>query len=177
MTEEPKQEVKDNLQKPSALKHGAFSKILFLPGEDPAEFDQLLDELNSEFQPTGRAEEEIIEELARAKWVARRQPLFQHVTILQMKKKRENSYEYVRVDGKLCKKRVDPPKPAETVDEALLELGEIVTLDYVAKELDVDAKLQAKIDRLLRRFWQIRVEKQLRIPKDGKTIEGRATPH
>jgi hypothetical protein len=43
----------------------------------------------------------------------------------------------------------------------LLELGNLVTLDHLDKELDVESKLQTKIDRLFKRFFQIRGMKSL----------------
>jgi hypothetical protein len=55
-----------------------------------------------------------------------------------------------------------PVQPAEkSNDELLLELGNLVTLDHLDKELDVENKLQTKIDRLFKRFFQIRAMKSL----------------
>jgi hypothetical protein len=55
-----------------------------------------------------------------------------------------------------------PDQPAEkTNDELLLELGKLVTLDHLDKELDVENKLQAKIDRLFKRLYQIKAMKSL----------------
>jgi hypothetical protein len=46
-------------------------------------------------------------------------------------------------------------------DDLLLELGNLVTLDYLDKELDVQNKLQSKIDRLFKRFFQMKAMKPL----------------
>ena len=55
-----------------------------------------------------------------------------------------------------------PVQPAEkTNDELLLELGDLVTLDHLDKELDVENKLLVKLDRLFKRFCQIRAMKPL----------------
>lgn len=55
-----------------------------------------------------------------------------------------------------------PDQPAEkTNDELLLELGKLVTLDHLDKELDVENKLQAKIDRLFKWLYQIKAMKSL----------------
>jgi hypothetical protein len=54
----------------------------------------------------------------------------------------------------------EPPKEKST-DELLLELGNLVTLDHLNKELEVEMKLLAKLDRLLKRFFQIRAMKPL----------------
>jgi hypothetical protein len=48
-----------------ALKHGGYSGIALLPGEDPAAFQQLHSDLIAEFAPDGRLEEDIVESIAR----------------------------------------------------------------------------------------------------------------
>ena len=53
-----------------------------------------------------------------------------------------------------------PPKE-KTTDERLLELGDFVSLDHLDKELEVENKLMAKLDRLLKRFFQIKAMKPL----------------
>ena len=53
-----------------------------------------------------------------------------------------------------------PPKE-KTTDERLLELGDFVSLGHLDKELDVENKLMAKLDRLLKRFFQIKAMKPL----------------
>ena len=54
----------------------------------------------------------------------------------------------------------EPPKEKSN-DELLLELGNFVTLDHLDKSLEVEMKLLAKHDRLLKRFFQIRAMKPL----------------
>jgi hypothetical protein len=54
----------------------------------------------------------------------------------------------------------EPPKEKSN-DELLLELGNLVTLDHLDKELDVENKLMAKLDRLFKRFFQIKATKPL----------------
>jgi hypothetical protein len=60
---------------------------------------------------------------------------------------------------------VPPAVPAKTAEqrahEALLELGHLLTLDQLEKELDVESKLQSKIDRLFKRFFQMKAMKQI----------------
>lgn len=51
-----------------ALKHGAYSGMSLLPGEDPAEFEKLHKELVAEYAPTGQHEHEIVETIARLIW-------------------------------------------------------------------------------------------------------------
>jgi hypothetical protein len=56
-----------------ALKHGAYSEAVLLPGEDPSEFEELHRGLVEELTPNGRLEEETVAALARLVW--RRQNL------------------------------------------------------------------------------------------------------
>jgi hypothetical protein len=51
-----------------ALKHGGYSGMSLLPGEDPAEFEKLHKELIAEYGPTGQHEHEIVETIARLIW-------------------------------------------------------------------------------------------------------------
>ncbi len=55
-----------NFRRP--LKHGAYSGMSLLPGEDPAEFEKQHKKLIAEYAPTGHHEHEIIETVARLMW-------------------------------------------------------------------------------------------------------------
>ncbi len=56
----------------NAFKHGLYSKQLILPGEDPAEFDELRATLCGEHQPANTTEEILVDELAQNFWRMRR---------------------------------------------------------------------------------------------------------
>ena len=161
--------------KPPALKHGAFSKILILPGEDPAEFEKLRNGLILEYRPSGESERETIDEIARAMWQARRTGVYQHVKYLRTKAKRAANLAAVNEQRQKVfhQPPLAPPPDPQTVDEALLDLGDVIAFDYVGKEMDVDAKLQAKIDRLFRRFFQIKASKQIDRLAGPQVIENR----
>ena len=45
---------------PPALKHGAYSATTLLPGEDPAEFEKLHQELIAELKPSGALEDDAV---------------------------------------------------------------------------------------------------------------------
>jgi hypothetical protein len=51
-----------------AIKHGGYSGMSLLPGEDPAEFKKQHGELIAEYAPTGQHEHEIVETMARLMW-------------------------------------------------------------------------------------------------------------
>src|SRR5581483_7051226 len=52
----------------NSLKHGLASGALILPGEDPAAFESLLDDLMKEQQPANPTEELLIHEMAQSWW-------------------------------------------------------------------------------------------------------------
>jgi hypothetical protein len=52
----------------NGLKYGLYAETLILPGEDPAEFDAMLDRLDAEHQPATPTEEIFVSQLAMASW-------------------------------------------------------------------------------------------------------------
>src|SRR5262245_14616301 len=56
----------------NALKHGAFSKIAIIPGEDPQEFEELHSALIEEWKPVGPTEEDTVLSIAKGIWRKRR---------------------------------------------------------------------------------------------------------
>ena len=159
---------------PSALKHGAFSEILILPGEDPQDFEDLKNGLFAEYKPSGISEERVIMAIARALWQERRLVLFQHVQHARVRRSDPddggNAMAKAIHDFKVkhhytSEPFVPKPVPVRTAEEraneALLELGHLLTLDQLEKELDVESKLQSKIDRLFKRLFQMKAMKQI----------------
>src|ERR1700682_5349000 len=65
---------------PPALKHGAYSIVMLLPGEDEAAFDCLHQSLIAELGPEGALEEHVVANMARFVW--RRE----HLDILRVAK-------------------------------------------------------------------------------------------
>lgn len=58
----------------NALKHGASAKTLFLPSEDPAQFDLLLDDAYEQYKPATAEEEGLVYDSVEGKWyLSRRQ--------------------------------------------------------------------------------------------------------
>jgi hypothetical protein len=159
---------------PSALKHGAFSEILILPGEDPQDFENLKNGLFAEYKPSGISEERLMMAIARALWQERRLALYQHVQHARIRKSSPDDggnamakalHEFRVKHLGWSEPFVPKPIPVRTAEEraheALLELGHLLTLDQLEKELDVESKLQSKIDRLFKRFFQMKAMKQI----------------
>jgi hypothetical protein len=61
---------------PSALKHGAFATVAFLPWEDPQEFEKLHDALIEEWMPIGPTERDAVFSIAKGMWRKRRVQYF-----------------------------------------------------------------------------------------------------
>src|SRR6516164_4330050 len=55
-------------RKKNALTHGIYGKDILLPWESREEFEKLLAELQDEFRPSGRMENEIVFDLAHLRW-------------------------------------------------------------------------------------------------------------
>ena len=166
---------------PNSLKHGAFSEILILPGEAAQDFEHLKNDLFAEYKPSGISEERVLIAVAKALRQERRLALYQHVQHARAAKssseRRGNpiamaeSLRQFRIrKGLIAPDEVAPepkvPAPPqksaeERINDELLELGNLLTLDQLEKELEVEFKLQAKIDRLLKRFFQIKTMKQI----------------
>ena len=52
----------------NGLKYGLYAQTLILPGEDPAEFDALLDRFHAEYQPSTPTEEAFVSQIVMATW-------------------------------------------------------------------------------------------------------------
>jgi hypothetical protein len=120
----------------------------------------------------------VIIALAKALWQERRLALYQRVQRARVVKsssewrggrnpladylgQRDSKKSIIRSDDvapELPAPAAPSPKSAE---EQLLELGNLLSFDQLEKEVEVESKLQAKIDRLLKRFFQIKAMKQI----------------
>ncbi|MGA2134047.1 MAG: hypothetical protein ABSH50_17275 [Bryobacteraceae bacterium] len=61
----------------NALRHGFYSSTVILPGENPAEFDKMLHQLRTTYQPADDYQQQMVDELAAIKWKLRRVELFE----------------------------------------------------------------------------------------------------
>lgn len=61
-----------NPENQNALKHGAFSDVVILPGEDPKKFEELIESLNDEWNPEGPTEKDLVTSIALGMWRKRR---------------------------------------------------------------------------------------------------------
>ena len=61
----------------NAVKHGVYSEMILLPGEDREEFETLHKELREEWDPQGPSQEDKVSNIARNMWRKRRSGLYQ----------------------------------------------------------------------------------------------------
>jgi hypothetical protein len=65
----------------NALKHGAFSRELILPGESRKEYERLLAELEAEYSPSGPTEIYLVNHLALLLWRERRLQVYRRAKL------------------------------------------------------------------------------------------------
>jgi len=141
---------------PSALRHGIYSGLALLPGEDPDEFKKFVQEIIAEYNPGGRSEQDIVKNMACFMW--RRQNLEtyriakiacdKHSSIysklnppIKFTGVLLSAYEYekeTRSREELDALRKQADKQAEKELGAALELvevGDVATIDYLEKEI------------------------------------------
>jgi len=71
------------------LKHGAYSEIPLLPGEDPEEFQKLKEGLVAEYKPSGISEEMDLIEIGKSHWQERPYSVYQRAQLLRAKKQKD----------------------------------------------------------------------------------------
>ena len=67
----------------NALKHGAFSRELILPGESKKEYELLLAELEAEYSPSGPSAIDLVNHLASLLWRERRLQVYRQAMLEQ----------------------------------------------------------------------------------------------
>jgi hypothetical protein len=151
-----------------ALKHGAYSAIAVLPGESRAAFDKLHRDLIADHAPSWVLEYDTVATLARLLW--RKQNL-DTLHIAERARNRRSEIINKTVDRTeyvpplSCVEPPDPVKQAAQMRAAeeqtpkelgdaheLITIGEAATFDGLTKELDVKERLDACIDRCLKRL-------------------------
>jgi hypothetical protein len=164
-----------------ALKHGAYAVTAVLPGEDRAAFEKLHRDLIAEFAPDGVFECDIIGDLARLMWRKR------NMTTLRLAEIARIRYQTIE-NEKMPRNCFDDPDfekkeatRAAAVEEArtelgptfmLVELGDLATLDHQARELQVEERFNAVIDKCLRRLLYVRGLKSMSVsPSNASKVK------
>ena len=174
----------------SALKHAGYSATSLLPGESAVEFGKLQQELIAEFTPNGAFEDEIVAAMAHLLWRKKNLATFR---IAELAQQRMTQIRSAMMPG------MGVPKSDESVEfettyiekwhaaetqarnefgelYALVEMGEAATVDRLIKELEVLARLDALIDRCIKRLLLVRGLKSMSIGTTSAAPEKSSKP-
>src|SRR4029079_140107 len=131
------------------------------------------------YKPAGPSETSTMISIAKTLWQLQRLGLYEHVQYLKARGNpssfangknpiTEALQQFRAKHGLIDPKKSPPEEPTvpeppkeKSNDELLLELGNFATVGHLDKELEVEMKLLAKLDRLLKRYFQIRAMKPL----------------
>jgi hypothetical protein len=168
---------------PPALKHGAYSATGILPGEDPVAFKKLHHKLIAELRPIGALEDDIIATMARLLWRKQNLATFR---IAEFARARCSVIEWQKVprdpppldfdfdDLLPPAKQIDPAEREAALraakDQArkeledayrLVEIGKTASIERLFEELEAEERLDAMIDKCLKRLLFLRGLKSL----------------
>ena len=172
-----------------ALKHAGYSATTILPGEDSAAFEKLHRELIAELLPNGALEHDVVETIARLVW--RKQNLatfrlaelarkhrdairYEHVATVDKKYGSDPMLAILDLGGRAKRQEAEDAERKAAVETAdrqarkdlgetyeLAEIGEPTTVDRLLQELGVEERLDAMIDKCLKRLLFVRGLKSL----------------
>ena len=166
-----------------ALKHGGYSSTAVLPGENPAEFEELHHALIAELAPTGALEEDIVADIARlvwrkqnlatlryaedvrAVWFGLREKKFYEEfpdapatpdSPLNMLSHSERAKVYEGTGA-----MIDEVRKELGEDFRFVEIGDTATVERLLSDLEIEERLGAMIDKCLKRLLFLRGLKSL----------------
>jgi hypothetical protein len=145
-------------QKPhAAFKHGAYSATAVLPGEDEDAFRELHQKIIAELAPVGALEEDLGGTIARLLWRK------QNLAILRIVEfARQHGVEFQAEKPFFRMERLlDQTREELGEDYELVEIGETATVDRLLEDLQVEERLDATIDKCLKRLLFLRGVKSL----------------
>jgi hypothetical protein len=166
--------VKSVIEKlPPALKHGGYSAMSVLPGESAAEFEKLHQALVAEWGVDGELEADTIVTMARAIWRKRNLATLRLARIAQWQAAQLQLTVVAGVGeqeqaatGQVSQGERDLIERCNNAEQqarrelgefyGLVEMGEEVTFDQFLRELQVFERLDALIDRCVKRLLQTR---------------------
>ena len=184
------------IKTPPALKHGAYAATAILPGESRADFEKLHRDLIAEYIPKGVHEYDIVATMARLLWRK------QNLKTLRIAELARSHLEQVMPDVQTflrpakAKDSAKSNEPSEVevavqaaVDQTreefgeayeLVELGEAATVQCLVYDLEVQERLEAMIDKCLKRLLFVRGLKSFLAPPPSsapaKALAGPSSP-
>jgi hypothetical protein len=157
-----------------ALKHGAFSATAILPGEDPAAFRDLHQKLIAELTPIGALEDDIVATIARLLWRKKNlatlriaELALEHHSRIEVQKRPSRWEDLLELEVPAAEREAALQATELQAREELgntyelVELGETATVDRLLQDLGVEERLDARIDKSLKRLLFLRGLKSL----------------
>jgi hypothetical protein len=147
-----------------AWKHGGYSATAVLPGEDRAEFERLHRGLIAKYYPNGPLEEHIVAELTRLIWRSKNLPTFRIAKLARQPFIREErpvgSYSALNIEeiqaaqcAAAIKDEEDSARKELGELYGLVAVGEIATIPYLERELQLQQLLNDMIDTCIKRLF------------------------
>ena len=179
-----------------ALKHGGYSATGLLPGEDLAAFEKLHQDLRLEYCPDGPLQEDTVRDIARWTWRKQNLGTFR---IAEAARERASAIRSEMIpsttppsDLPLIEDDWSPPDPADVEaateaaeaqarkelgeDYKFVEMGDLATATQMLADLEVEERLNAMIDRLLKRLWMLKASKSLSPTASSTTLPRLSAP-
>ena len=150
-----------------ALKHAGYSATSILPGESAAEFEKLRKGIISELTPNGALQQETVETIAHVAWRRRNLGTFRTAERAQQRMLQIWNAMIPMDDGMPRSDKSDDfdktftdkwhaaeSKAREELGElyGLAEMGEEATVDGLIRDLVVQERLDAMMDKCLKRL-------------------------
>jgi hypothetical protein len=171
-----------------ALKHGGYSTLGLLPGEDPAAFEELRRDMIAELCPNGPLEEDIVGDMVRFTWRKNNLKTFRVAEAIRKR--------YSEIRSKMIPSTVPPydsfpdwtpPDPAQVkaATEAaeaqarkelgeyckLIEMGDLATPARLLADLAIEERLDARIAKLFNRLAMLKTYKSVLSAKSPSSTE------
>ena len=180
-----------------AFKHGGFCSTAVLPGENPVEFEELHQALIAELAPAGALEENIVADIARLVWRKRNLATFrraENVRAVWFELREKKFYENFQVPAtpdspwsmlsdsqrakvdETTRSMIEHARKELGEDFRLVEIGDTATVEGLLRDLDIEERLNALIDKGLKRLLFLRGLKSIS-PVSSSTSQQRIEGH
>ena len=158
---------------PPALKHGIYASTALLPGEDSVAFQKLREKITAELQPIGPLEIDAVESIARLTWRKQNLGTFQRAklahdrySIIQSEHLPHSAFDLPfgpdAAEIKAAHQAAEDQARKELGPSfELIEVGDLITAARLLEDLDLEQRLDAAIDKSLKRLLFLRGLKSL----------------
>jgi len=163
-----------------ALKHGGYSAIGLLPGEERAAFERLYEGLIAELRPDGPLENDAVRTIARLTWrkqnldtLRKAESARNRYFAIQSEKVPSSQVPFSHIpllgweepDPEAVKAGVEAAKAQarEELGDAIVfvEMGEAATIERMLRDLEMEERLDNLIEKQIKRLLAVRALKSL----------------